>query len=119
MYKKDKSRMYKGLPEGFSGGRQHRAVLQQDGYAVDIRCIAVRSELIPVFEQVTGLKYVDTFHLVSDKKDRKEADTSSDKMWENFSEEEIASMSVAFGEEVHRRCLRVMWDPKVVKHLDI
>ncbi len=119
MYKKDKTLVYKGLPEGFSGGLQHRAVLQQDGYAVDIRCIAVRSELIPVFEQITGVKYVDTFHLVRDKKDRKEADTSSDRMWENFTEEEIASMSVAFGEEVHRRCLRVMWDPKVIKRLDI
>ena len=60
-YTKDGDVMYKNLPEGYSGGLQHRAVLQQDCYAVDIRCIAVRPDLIDAFERVTGIKYVNTF----------------------------------------------------------
>ncbi len=57
MYRKDGTLIYDNLPEGYSGGYQHRAVLQQDAYAVDIRCLSVRSELIPVYEEITGMKY--------------------------------------------------------------
>lgn len=95
MYRKDGSLVYAGLPEGFSGGLQHRAVLQQDAYAVDIRCIVVRDELVPAFEEATGLKYLD--------------DTAM-----TLSQEEVARLSLKFAAEVHKRGLRVMWDPKIV-----
>jgi hypothetical protein len=104
MYKKDGTLVYEGLPEGYSGGYQHRAVLQQDAFAVDIRCIAVRKELIPVFEEVTGVKYVDTFY----------GEAGSDERWSGFSREDIARVSISFAEQVHKRGLRVLWDPQVV-----
>lgn len=92
MYKKDGSLVYAGLPEGFSGGLQHRAVLQQDAYAVDIRCVAVRSDLVQIFEDVTGMKY------------------ASDELMK-LSQEEVVRLSLKFAAEVRKRGLRVMWDP--------
>jgi glycosyltransferase involved in cell wall biosynthesis len=47
---------YDGLPVHYSG-RLHRAVLTQDAWAVDIRCIAVREELRELFQRVTGVAY--------------------------------------------------------------
>lgn len=47
---------YEGLPAAYSG-YLHRAVLPQDADAVDIRCIRVREECIPIFEEITGVTY--------------------------------------------------------------
>ena len=48
---------YEGLPLSYSG-YLHRAVLQQEAEALDIRNIEVRKELRGVFEQVVGVPYV-------------------------------------------------------------
>ena len=117
LYKKDGTLMYAGLPEGFSGGLQHRAVLQQDGDAVDIRCIAVREELIPFFEELTGTEYVDTFHGKVSDNGAPEENSEAGTIWDSFTVEEIVTMSLAFGEEVRRRGLRVMWDPQTVRQV--
>ena len=98
MYLKDGTLAYDRLPEGFSGGLQHRAVLQQDAYAVDIRCIKVREELIPVFEEVTGHSY-----------------TSGS--FESMSGADISALSLRFGEEVRKRGYRIMWDPAIVRRI--
>jgi glycosyltransferase involved in cell wall biosynthesis len=100
-YLKDGTLMYAGLPEGFSGGLQHRAVLQQDSYGVDIRCIAVRTELIPVFEEITGLKYVDGFS----------GCRSGEAAYADLSREDALRLSIKFASEVRGRGLRTMWDP--------
>lgn len=92
MYKKDGSLVYAGLPEGFSGGLQHRAVLQQDACAVDIRCIAARSDLVQIFEEVTGMKY------------------ASDELMK-LSQEEVVRLSLKFAAEVRGHGLRILWDP--------
>lgn len=47
---------YEGLP-AFYSGYLHRAVLSQDGDAVDIRCIQVREECRGIFEKETGVIY--------------------------------------------------------------
>lgn len=54
--KSDGTLLYQGLPANYSG-YLHRAVLTQDADAVDIRCIRVREECIPIFEKVTGVTY--------------------------------------------------------------
>ncbi len=119
-FAKDGTVMYKNLPEGYSGGIQHRAVLQQDCYAVDIRCIAVRSEFTDVFERVTGIKYVNSFARAISSNENKNTENSdsktevTDNRFEGFSEEEIARLSISFGEEIRKRGLRVVWDPKAV-----
>lgn len=50
---------YEGTPAGYSG-YLHRAILTQTAEAVDIRCIQVRKECEKLFEQVTGVPYVET-----------------------------------------------------------
>ncbi len=119
-YTKDGVVMYKNLPEGYSGGLQHRAVLQQNCYAVDIRCIAVRPELTDAFERITGIKYVNTFDnaLLKTGDDRstqsKAENEVVDERFRDLSEEEIIKLSISFGEEIRRRGLRTVWDPKAV-----
>jgi glycosyltransferase involved in cell wall biosynthesis len=103
MYTSDGRLVFAGLPEGFSGGLQHRAVLQQDAYAVDLRCVQVRPELASIYENVTGMKYS-----VGD-----EGFSSL----ENLDSEKIIAMSLKFCEEVRGRGYRVMWDPQIVKRL--
>ena len=114
-YTKDGLVMYKNLPEGYSGGFQHRAVLQQDCYAVDIRCIAVRPEFVDVFERVTGFKYENSFEraLSSAGNGQADAETCS-KRFSMLSEEEIAKLSLKFCEEIRKCGLRIVWDPKAV-----
>lgn len=107
IYKKDGTVVYYRLPEGFSGGPQHRAVLQQDCAAVDIRCISVRPEFRPAFEAITGTAYSDSFFEKGD----------SDSYFAAMTDEVILEMSLKFSEEVKKRGLRVMWDPKVVKRV--
>lgn len=47
---------YEGLPAAYSG-YLHRAALQQEAEALDIRNIEVREELWELFEKVTGVAY--------------------------------------------------------------
>ncbi|MCR5671172.1 MAG: glycosyltransferase [Butyrivibrio sp.] len=106
MYRKDGSLKYKGLPEGYSGGLQHRAVLQQDAFAVDIRCLAVRKELVPAFEKVTGFSYGEG--------------TLKGELPEEIAAlppEKIAEMSLRLGEEAAKLGYRVMWDPGIVRRI--
>lgn len=48
--------LYQGLRKGYSG-YLHRAVLSQNVEALDIRCIQVKQELWPLFQEVTGVPY--------------------------------------------------------------
>ena len=106
IYEKDKTALYKGLLIGYSGGLQHRAVVQQDCYAVDIRCMAIRPEFIGAYEEITGRKYIDTFN-----------DNTADDRFAGLSEEEIIEFSFRVCDEVRKRGLRIIWDPQVVKRI--
>lgn len=123
-YAKDKTLMYANLPEGYSGGIQHRAVLQQDCAAVDIRCLSVRPELIPLYEQVTGIKYEDKFHeALSQAKLSKEAGKhaswqAADDRFISFNQEEIVELSYRLCEEIRKKGYRVVWDPRAVQRID-
>lgn len=52
----DGSVLYEGLPAAYSG-YLHRAVLQQDAEALDLRCMELRESLREFFTEVTGLRY--------------------------------------------------------------
>ena len=108
MFHRDGTLAYEGLPEGFSGGLQHRAVLQQDAYAVDIRFLSVREDLVQIYEDVTGLKYEYA-------SDGQKAAVQNGAM--AFSREEVERVSLKFAAEVHGRGLRVMWDPQICVRL--
>ncbi len=121
-YTKEGAVMYENLPEGYSGGLQHRAVLQQDCAAVDIRCMAVRSELIPLYEEVLGVKYLDTFtprlsvngEIQSEAGKRPEA---ADDRFIAYNDAEIIRLSMKLCEEIRKRGYRIVWDPKAVQRV--
>lgn len=79
-YEKSGKIMYQGLPEHF-GGYMHRAVMQQDVWAVDVRKMEVREELKPVLDKLRQ---------------------------EGISEEQI---SLRFGQEAAKRGFLIVWDP--------
>ncbi len=116
MYRKNGTLAYEKLPEGFSGGLQHRAVLQQDAYAVDIRCMAVRNELIPLYEEVTGVRYQDSFEYAKRAMAATEAASVQDP-FEGLDQEELAAMSLRLGSEIRKRGYRIIWDPQVIKRI--
>ena len=82
--------LYQGLKRGFSG-YMHRASLQQDAYAVDIRKMILKEELQPLFEEVVGVKYAT--HL-------------------NFSEDRYLELSLKLCEEIRKKGYRILWDPR-------
>ncbi len=53
----DGSVLYGGLPAAYSG-YLHRAILQQDAEALDLRCMELRESLRGLFTEVTGLRYI-------------------------------------------------------------
>ncbi|SFC78108.1 glycosyltransferase family 2 protein [Butyrivibrio sp. YAB3001] len=114
--------MYFGLPEGYSGGFQHKAVLQQDCQAVDIRCLSLRSDLIPLYEKIVGIKYVDTFQNFEteneDGKRKDKYDRTGNEI-DSMSEEEIRRLSCKLGEEIRKFGLRIVWDPQRVKRVRV
>ncbi len=56
-YREDGTCLYQGLYKEYSGGSTHRAVLKQDVYAVDIRCMRVCRRMQKAFEEITGMPY--------------------------------------------------------------
>lgn len=101
MYRKDGSVVFEGLPEGYSGGLQHRAVLTQDAYAVDLRCIIVREELIPLFEEVCMVKYKGGY----------------ENLFKGRDPAEVKGLSLKFCDEVKKRGYRILWDPMVKRRI--
>ena len=104
------------MPFGYSGGLQHKAVVQQDCYAVDIRCMALRPEFAEVFKDIAGFEYEDTF---SDLPGNLQVESKREYLdnINSLTEEEILRINLKIGEEMKRRGLRVMWDPQVVKKI--
>ena len=81
-------------------------MVQQDCYAVDIRCMAIRPEFVDAYEEVTGMKYTDTFN-----------ENGTEERFAGLSEEKIIELSFLVCNEVRKRGLRIMWDPQVVKRI--
>ena len=91
---------FDNLPKNYSGGFQHRAVLQQDTDAVDLRCMRIRPELSDIYEKIFGVPYQETLegnHVV-------------------FSgigdDEEIRRKCILFGQEVRKMGYKLLWDPQ-------
>lgn len=99
LYKEDGKCVYEGLPGGFSG-YMNRASMQQTAEAVDIRCMKLRGELRPLFEEVTGMKY--------------SVDENGMFAWRRFlrSGEEWKTLSLQVCAAVRDRGYRIVWNPK-------
>lgn len=112
---------YLGLNRNFSG-YMHRASLNQEAYAVDLRCMRVRKELWGVFEDVFGVPYRET----------QRNGSRQFSYWENGSyqwavrdgmekkgrggidegeNEELRELCMEFGRRVRRAGYTVVWMP--------
>ena len=106
IYQQDASALYEGLPKGYSGGFQHKAVLQQDADAVDLRCMCVRPELRGIYQQMTGLQYRENSERISN--------PLIPDAWDEMT---IRQYSIAFCSAVRRNGYRILWDPEIRKRV--
>ncbi len=92
---------YENLPKGFSGGFQHRAVVQQDTDAVDLRCMKIRPELIKVYDEIFGVPYQDTTN-------------NKQVLFSGIGDEsQIREKCILFGKCVREKGYRILWDPEL------
>lgn len=103
IYNKKGEKLYLGLHREYSGGRTHIASLVQDCAAVDIRCLRLRKELQPLFEELLGFPYRETGK-------EKIADVSA----LSCDEAGYRKLSLALGEAVISKGYLVLWDPNII-----
>ena len=84
------------LKKGYSGGLQHRAALQQDVDAVDLRCIKIRGSLRELLRETTGFLYREHGGIPT----------------ESLPEYEVRNRSIRFCKKVREMGYRVLWDPE-------
>lgn len=101
IYNQEGNCKFLGLKAGFSG-YMHQASLNQDAFAVDIRCIRVRKELWPLVREITGISY-------QEKRNTGLMDITefpTDTNWEQ--------LSIQFSRAVASRGFRILWMPQMV-----
>ncbi|MBR6626485.1 MAG: glycosyltransferase [Lachnospiraceae bacterium] len=104
-YGEDGTLFYKGLSGHFTG-YMHRAVLRQDAWAVDIRCVMVRPELRERFEDVVGVPYVSRRIKAGDMGEVEifDADTLP-------ADADYLELSRRLAAATHEKGYGVLWDP--------
>ena len=111
-YREDAGCMYEGLPKAYSGGSTHRAVLKQDVYAVDIRCMQVTPALREVYEEITGLPYRER-KIYCGKGRGKEAASIADIAGLNCDEAGYRKLSMELGRAARAKGYLVVWNPNI------
>lgn len=103
---------YKDLPVAFSGPF-HRAVLQQNAEAVDIRCIQLKEECYSLFEEIVGVPYREIVIYEGSGKESKE--------WSVFdvsvlpADMDFEGISIALGKALKDAGYRILWEPELRK----
>lgn len=93
--------LYHNLKDGFSG-YMHRAVLQQDVAAVDVRIIKVNAKCRDIFEQVVGAPLEVLYE---------EDGVAFD--WKSLPEDtDYGAISLMLGTALREAGYRVLWDPE-------
>lgn len=92
--------MYEGLPAVYSG-YMHRAVLTQDADALDIRCIRLRKECIPIFEKITNVSYEENPATLLFNTDLLPKET------------DYPALSLALGKAIREAGYQMMYDPEI------
>lgn len=93
---------FEGLNVRF-GGYMHRASLRQTMDTLDLRCIRIHPELVDLFEEITGMKYIEK---------KKNGLFCREKY--KKTEDEWNSLSKVFCEEVQKRGYRLVFYPQYV-----
>lgn len=116
-YGEDGVCMYEGLHWEYSGGSTHRAVLKQDIYAADIRCMQVCPALRKVFEEITGLPYRERSVRCRMRDGRREY-SIADVSGLVCDEAGYRKLSMELGRAASRMGYLVLWDPSITLAMD-
>lgn len=95
---------YRDIKTVYSGPF-HRAILQQDAEAVDIRCIQVRKECYPLFEQIVGVPY-------REKREDGSFDVSTLPQGTDYQ-----AVSLALGRAITEAGYGILWEPAMQRRL--
>ncbi len=94
--------LYKGLSIHFSG-YMNRAMLQQSAYAIDVRHMIIRPELVQVYEELLKKKFpTESKETIYEK---------GETLISTLSEQEIMELNVQLCNRVRALGYRIMWDP--------
>ncbi|MBQ6734438.1 MAG: glycosyltransferase [Lachnospiraceae bacterium] len=112
---------YEGTPRGHSGGLQHPAVLRQEAEFVDLRAVRIREELIPLYEEITGLPYLREGEQAAAKTEAEteaaeQAGTPEEEgvlleLSSFAAEEDLKEKGRTFCRLVREKGYRILWDP--------
>lgn len=111
-YRKDSGCMYEGLPKEYSGGSTHRAVLKQDVYAVDIRCMQAAPALWEIYKEITGLPYREK-KICCGRGKRKTEKYIADITGLHCDEAGYRKLSMELGRAADAKGYLVVWDPDI------
>lgn len=114
IYREDGTCPYEGLPEGYSG-YMHRASLQQDVMAVDVRLMRIRPELyetvqVILNERCFGWKGIRADGTLPDC-ERQDGDGRL------LGEEEYRDVSIAVCQKIREKGYRIVWTPEWTKRI--
>lgn len=108
--------LYEGLHKNFSG-YMHRAVLRQDVDAVDIRCIRLRKELLPLLHDLLTEELGEAHTLckaVSGQENGEDAISETVMAaWRigSVTQEQLSRISIELGRCIRQAGYLVLWDP--------
>lgn len=111
-YREDAGCMYEGLPKEYSGGSTHRAILKQDVYAVDIRCMKAAPVLWEVYEEITGLPYRERKICCGNGREKAEI-YIADITGLSCDEAGYRKLSMEMGRAAASKGYLVVWDPSI------
>lgn len=93
--------LHQNLPVAYSG-YMHRAALTQDAWALDIRCIRIRKECIPIFEKITDVSY---------REDNKSSLFDAKQLPKDT---DFCELSLRLGAALHDAGYQMMYDPHIM-----
>lgn len=96
---------YLGLHREYSGP-MHRAVLRQEAYAVDVRCMLLSSRAEKIMEELLGLPYL------------REIQSGRFNWQDSLNQEtDYVELSLKFCEKIRRQGMRILWDPQMTEKI--
>jgi GT2 family glycosyltransferase len=98
---------YEGMSEYYSG-YMHRAVLTQDAYAADIRCIRIRPELHRLFKETTGADYAENEAGIFDISNLSEKYDITDAS-------AMKKLSLKLSKKITEAGFRILYSPDIIK----
>ncbi|MBO5292528.1 MAG: glycosyltransferase [Lachnospiraceae bacterium] len=108
---------YGGMPKQFSG-YMHRAVLQQDVEALDIRFVRIRKEAVPFLQEAfretcgTELAEKQVNFLVGELGAEGQAQFLKELVERGIGEEKLKSISLLFGKKLRQNGMKLLYDPR-------